>query len=111
MKQTEFSFAGPPILSEDERFVKFLNDMSSMMDKVSPNWRQSIRDVLDAFKETQPMNEDGPSFPLTIVVGHRYQPEFDFAVLLYKEQWEGLDVQMHCDIHHYGEPEPYTCHC
>ena len=112
MKQIEFAFAGPPILSDDERFVKWLNDMRDMMDKISPNWREGIQQVLHAFDEVQPMTgDDGPSFPVVIVVGQPFQPEFDFAVQLYKEQWRGFDVQMHCDVHHYGEPEPHTCFC
>ena len=97
-RQLEFPFAGPPILSDDERFVGFLNNMLELFEKISPNWRDGIKEVLEACNDVQPMINDGPYLPVTIVCGYRNQPEFFFVRPLDEATWKGFPVEYHCEL-------------
>jgi hypothetical protein len=43
--QLKFPFSGPEPLSPDECFAANLNAIAKMMDRISPNWREGLREL------------------------------------------------------------------
>lgn len=91
--QLEFDFVKdfPHVKTNDEWFM----DMFNCLRKITPpNMGEIMRGLFDHVNLD---NYDGPSIPMTIIVGERNQYEFPFSLPLERAFWGEFDVRLSVD--------------
>jgi hypothetical protein len=73
-----------------------------MMDKVSPNWREGLRELNEYMREEGQRMMDEPvdekyCIPLVVVVGEKNQFLFPFMRGIYEQMWHPYPVRLACD--------------
>ena len=86
--QLEFPFAEPYIQKAFELRQGYMR-MWEQIQSFVPD-KPSIYDI---FQESI-MMDDGPSIPITVVVGQKNQYDFPFSKVLYQQCWPDAEIRM-----------------
>jgi hypothetical protein len=95
--QLEFPFVKPfddVVAAIKQREAEYCGKFNAMLNKFFPN-RVSISEI---FKDLPPIDfSDGPSIPMTLVLGPIGQYEFEFAKQMTRDYWSGFTVEFNTD--------------
>lgn len=97
MKQLEFSFAQPYIEAQLQRLEnkrQSWRNFADLCNRIAPQGFD-LSKIFDTCNLDKPF--DGPSFPVTLVLGYRDQSEFSFVIPIDRSTW---DVSMPIKYHY-----------
>lgn len=93
--QLEFDFAQVYLQKDKERIEGF----NRVLNKLAESFQASKFSISDIFMSCQSLDIDesynGPSIPMTLLLGSKGQPEFNFVKQIDKQAWGyiGLEIE------------------